>query len=69
MAKNKFVEDLMSTPMDRKQFLQRVGVAAVGVLGANAVFSMLMEHHPELKKAKKNLAESSQGFGSGKYGG
>lgn len=58
----------MNKPMDRRQFLKHIGVAALGVIGINTVISAVLDSHPDLKQSKNSLNQTSRGFGAGKYG-
>ncbi len=67
MLEQKYIQKLMQTPMDRKQFLRYIGVAALGVIGINKIIGLMLQSHPATKQlTNKSLTKRS--FGEGKYG-
>ncbi len=64
---NKYLQKLLDTPMDRKQFLRHLGVAILGIIGINQMISLLLQSHPETRKLTESTKTKSK-FGGGRYG-
>ena len=60
MDVKKTVEEALSKPMDRKQFLARTGAVALSLVGVTAALKTL---------TGKNTSQQHQGYGSSAYGG
>lgn len=60
MIKQKF-QDILTTEMDRKEFLQKAGVAMLGIAGISTISKTL------ISSFSKNSSKSG-GYGSSPYG-
>lgn len=61
-------EDLLTTDMDRREFLAYLGAAALTVLGVSGLLRTLT--NPSLlRPSQPGHAPSSHGYGGGTYGG
>lgn len=67
MGHRDFVDKIMNTPMDRKEFLRYMGVVIIGIMGVNSVISAFLRHHPEGKKLTQKASSGSK-FGTSRYG-
>ena len=56
----KTVEEVLTKPMDRKEFLVKAGAAALAVVGVTAMVKSL---------SGKDAQHSTSGYGSSSYGG
>jgi hypothetical protein len=63
MSVNKKVEDLLSQPMNRRQFLRNVGLLIISIIGvSNALHILAGRQHTA------RPPDGKHGFGSGKFG-
>lgn len=63
------LQQILSKEMNRKEFLQHIGLFMVGVVGITAVinqFSQLSRYQPGKKTA--SLQSNSNGYGNRPYG-
>lgn len=58
------VKELMDSEVSRREFLYRLGLAALAVSGLASLYSALSGH----KRTGWLMADGSGGFGSGSYG-
>ena len=63
MASNKKLEQLLTQPMNRRDFLRNIGLLAVSIIGISNAFHILSGKH-----IPSSTHKSSKGFGSGGYG-
>jgi len=63
MPGNKKIEQLLSQPMNRREFLRNVGLLLISLIGLSRAIHILSSGH--INKQSEN---SSQGFGQGRYG-
>lgn len=70
MIDNKKLNELLNTPMSRKQFLKYIGIMALSLFGvSNVINSITSGHNKGVKQIDGGLAANNKrGFGSGKYG-
>jgi len=64
---NKIVKELTQTEMSRKQFLQRIGLAALLITGLPALLKAITESHPQ--SASSIRSSGLKGYGETPYGG
>jgi len=66
MANDSLTKKILNKEVDRKQFLQFLGVAVGGVIGANTLISTLVDPNKSFGKSKSSV--KSRSFNGGKYG-
>ena len=66
MVNTNIIKKIRNKEMDRKEFLQYVGMALLGLIGLRGIIALIT-------KSEKSILNSTQhnrnhGFGGGKYG-
>ena len=69
MAQNKVVEDFLAQDLDRKQFLARVGVLGLSLVGIGAFLRFFSSGEGLAGGVSKHDSVASSGYSSGAYGG
>jgi len=62
---NKRLEELLSKPMDRREFLRNVGLLILAVIGISNAIHILSGGR---MTPKNSTNQAGRGYGSGKYG-
>ena len=66
MFKNTTIQELLSKEMNRKEFLQVMGAAILGIIGISGFLSNLNKFaKTQIKQPKQNV---TSGYGSSAYG-
>ena len=66
MFKNTTIQELLSKEMNRKEFLQVMGAAILGIIGISGFLSILNKFaKTQTKQPKQNV---TSGYGSSAYG-